>query len=386
MTTTTSTEPCCPEFAAALPPRPLHRRRRPGRRHHGHRLRRRPRLRRARHARPAPSWSCCRCAAPPTGSRWSSRTATPSTTPARPADRDPGGPAARQGRHVRPAPRAGAAAAAVERRASSPPSTPPGCPPPTARTSRRWRRSRTPTPAPTLRAGWLNRLIGTDGNDSPLQAFNLARRRPAGLAVRRPADRLRRRASTRCTIPGDDEWDPDGRRMRSLHRLWDSRHVADGQGDAVDVPGGRRTSSRSATPRDDAARTARSYPDNDLGRALREVARIVRGDVGVEVITVDQGDWDHHTGLGTLERGGMIRQRRATSPASIAAFFKDLGDARRQGHPGHDQRVRPPGEGERQLRPRPRLRQRDVPGRRGRQGRQYYGTTGPASRTTSTPT
>ena len=37
---------------------------------------------------------------------------------------------------------------------------------------------------------------------------------------------------------------------------------------------------------------------------MREVARIVRGDVGVEVVTVDQGDWDHHTDLGTLEWGG----------------------------------------------------------------------------------
>ena len=46
------------------------------------------------------------------------------------------------------------------------------------------------------------------------------------------------------------------------------------------------------------------YPENDLGRALAEVARIVRGDVGVEVVTVDQGDWDHHTGLGTPTAGG----------------------------------------------------------------------------------
>ena len=35
-------------------------------------------------ARARPCWSCCRCAAPPTGSRSSCRTATPSTTQARP--------------------------------------------------------------------------------------------------------------------------------------------------------------------------------------------------------------------------------------------------------------------------------------------------------------
>ena len=44
------------------------------------------------------------------------------------------------------------------------------------------------------------------------------------------------------------------------------------------------------------------------------------------------------------------RQRRATSPASIAAFFGDLGDQAEQGHAGDDQRVRPPGRRERQPR------------------------------------
>jgi uncharacterized protein (DUF1501 family) len=67
-----------------------------------------------------------------------------------------------------------------------------------------------------------------------------------------------------------------------------------------------------------------SYPDNDLGRAMREVARIVKGDVGVEVVTVDQGDWDHHTGLGTLEWGRM-RRNAGDLGRSIAAFFQDLG-------------------------------------------------------------
>ena len=46
--------------------------------------------------------------------------------------------------------------------ASSPRSTPPGCRSPTARTSPRWRSSRTPTPARRERIGWLNRLVGDD--------------------------------------------------------------------------------------------------------------------------------------------------------------------------------------------------------------------------------
>ena len=51
---------------------------------------------------------------------------------------------------------------------------------------------------------------------------------------------------------------------------------------------------------------------------------MIRGDVGVEVLTVDQGDWDMHSGLGTLEWGQMI-QNAGDLATAIAAFFADLG-------------------------------------------------------------
>ena len=72
----------------------------------------------------------------------------------------------------------------------------------------------------------------------------------------------------------------------------------------------------------DGRTTSEDYPDTDLGRALAEVARVIRGDVGVEVVTVDQGDWDMHSGMGTADGGWMTRQRprpgRRRSPRSSA--------------------------------------------------------------------
>ena len=47
------------------------------------------------------------------------------------------------------------------------------------------------------------------------------------------------------------------------------------------------------------------YPVRDLGDALAQSARVIRADVGAEVITVDHSTWDMHTGLGTLDRGDM---------------------------------------------------------------------------------
>jgi uncharacterized protein (DUF1501 family) len=66
------------------------------------------------------------------------------------------------------------------------------------------------------------------------------------------------------------------------------------------------------------------YPGNDLGQALSTAARIIRGDVGVEVITVDQGDWDMHTGAGGPDGGWMSSNVRDFSDA-ISTFLGDLG-------------------------------------------------------------
>jgi uncharacterized protein (DUF1501 family) len=67
-----------------------------------------------------------------------------------------------------------------------------------------------------------------------------------------------------------------------------------------------------------------TYPESDLGRAMSSVARLVRGDVGVEVVTVDQGDWDMHVGLGTADAGRMVRNADEFG-SSVGAFFQDLG-------------------------------------------------------------
>ena len=53
---------------------------------------------------------------------------------------------------------------------------------------------------------------------------------------------------------------------------------------------------------------------------------LFRSHLGAEVVTVDQGDWDMHTDLGTLEWGEMKRNAGDLA-GSIAAFFADLGPA-----------------------------------------------------------
>ena len=174
-------------------------------------------------------------------------------------------------------------------------------------------------PGSAARRGWLNRLIGADGRDSPLQGFSLGGGvLPTSLYGDDPALSATDVASV--GIAGDDEWDPKDLRRRSLHTLWDRSTGPMGKAmrsmfAAVD---GFAPVQGTADHRD-------RYPQGDLGAAMASAARVVRGNVGVSVITVDHGDWDMHSDLGTLEWGGM-RSNAAELASAVAAFFTDLGD------------------------------------------------------------
>ena len=179
-------------------------------------------------------------------------------------------------------------------------------------------------PGSAVRTGWLNRLVGLDSITSPLQAFNVS----GGVtptSLYGPEATMSGDDVDNVRIPGVDEWDENNRRLRSLHTLWDP------------ASGPMATAIRSAIAaaedfspvRDTPAKPENGavYPGNsDLGQALQTAARIIKGNVGVEVITVDQGDWDMHTDVGNLSGGRMVTNAREFAQ-SVAAFLTDLGPA-----------------------------------------------------------
>ncbi len=176
-------------------------------------------------------------------------------------------------------------------------------------------------PGSSKRSGWLNRLIGAQPTGNPLQGFSTSLGAlPTSLCGPQPV--MSGGDLDRVAIPGEDKWDHDGGRRRSLKALWDKEPSMLGTAmrntfKAVDDFGPVRDG-------DDKQRNGAQYPDCDLGRALQSVARIIRGDVGVELLTIDQGDWDHHSELGTSEWGRMKRNAGEFAQA-LAAFFTDLG-------------------------------------------------------------
>lgn len=174
-------------------------------------------------------------------------------------------------------------------------------------------------PGSRARVGWLNRLVGP--SSSPLRAVQVGDTVPP-TSLAGPRATLAFRDVDSVQLAGVDPKDPRARRQASVHTLWSgaggpmARAAATAMRTVHDFAPVRATG---RTPANGAA-----YPSGDLGRALAATARTLRGNVGVQVVTVDHGDWDHHSGLGTLAWGEMQRMTRELAQA-LAAFFTDLG-------------------------------------------------------------
>ena len=175
-------------------------------------------------------------------------------------------------------------------------------------------------PGSSARIGWLNRLVGSSpvgAGGSPLQGVGFVYGTPP-TEISGPVPLMTVGSLDDATIAGDDPADPLHPRRTSLHTLWDGDHSP--MGTAV-----RSTlqATQDITPAVDATNSA-DYGSSNLGASLAAAARIIKGDVGTEVITVDQGDWDMHVDLGNLDSGQMLGNAEDLATA-IAAFFTDLG-------------------------------------------------------------
>jgi uncharacterized protein (DUF1501 family) len=64
------------------------------------------------------------------------------------------------------------------------------------------------------------------------------------------------------------------------------------------------------------------YPNNDFGSGMREIARLIKADLGLEVACVDLGSWDTHFFQGTT--GGQQADLIDTLARALAAFDVDM--------------------------------------------------------------
>jgi uncharacterized protein (DUF1501 family) len=67
-----------------------------------------------------------------------------------------------------------------------------------------------------------------------------------------------------------------------------------------------------------------TYPKGRFGDSLRQLAQLIKANLGVQVAFADIGGWDHHVNEGATE--GQLANVLSDFSQSLAAFWNDLGD------------------------------------------------------------
>ena len=67
-----------------------------------------------------------------------------------------------------------------------------------------------------------------------------------------------------------------------------------------------------------------NYPRGRFGESLRQLAQLIKADLGVQVAFADIGGWDHHVNEGSTQ--GQLANVLGDFSQSLAAFWIDLGD------------------------------------------------------------
>jgi uncharacterized protein (DUF1501 family) len=179
-------------------------------------------------------------------------------------------------------------------------------------------------PGSSVRTGWLDRMLGltpSPPDRQPLTGVSLTRGRTPGsvsgpfpetaVADLHPIDLPFLSTNTRRQA-----W------LDTLNRLYDGDVDGAARVDrAVDAIAA--VESVPATLNSTAAR----YPSSALGQGMKDAARLVKSAHAVSAITIDEGDWDMHAGLGSVASGWMT-EKLADLAAAISAFFTDIGSLR----------------------------------------------------------
>lgn len=174
-------------------------------------------------------------------------------------------------------------------------------------------------PGTSVRTGWLDRTLGLRDAGTAFQAVQLGSGM-AAAAFRGPSPELAMWSVNDFKLSG--AWDANERQR------WTTALTGLHEGAPVAVGAPAETTlaalSGAAQLQDAGYTPGANYPNTNLGRALRDVARVIKADLGLQVAAVDFGDWDMHTDMGTVD-SGWLHDKLDELARSMAAFATDLG-------------------------------------------------------------
>ncbi len=170
-------------------------------------------------------------------------------------------------------------------------------------------------------SGWLNRAVGLLGHDAtPFRAVSLTSSMPRSFYGDNPSVAISNLQDFSIQMRGN----PLGANMasKSFEDLYDKtssgllKETGKESFDAVKML--QKTNTRNYKPENNAV-----YPNSALGNSLKQIAQLIKMDVGLEVAFTESGGWDTHFNQGA---GNGIFARNVTDlSTSITAFWTDLG-------------------------------------------------------------
>lgn len=166
--------------------------------------------------------------------------------------------------------------------------------------------------------GWLNRYLQTrqGGQTGAFQAVAVTTSLPRALQGRAPAVAMQQLSqfglhTARPGLSASFESQYAEAADRLLHNVGREAFDAMKALDAADP--GRYAPDHGA-----------NYPTSPFGRALAQVAQLLKADVGLEVAFTEVGGWDTHVNQGGAQ--GPLAARLSDFGQGLAAFSTDLGD------------------------------------------------------------
>jgi uncharacterized protein (DUF1501 family) len=172
----------------------------------------------------------------------------------------------------------------------------------------------------STRDGWMNRYLHAreHENASPFRAVALAPQLPRALQGTAPALAIGQLGQFGVRAGGA---------TASMATSFEEQYGA--AADALLRPTAREAFDavkmlRDANPGAYAPANGANYPRSGFGEAMKQVAQIIKSDLGLEVAFTELGTWDHHANEGAAV--GQLANRLDDFAGGLAAFATDLGD------------------------------------------------------------
>lgn len=169
-------------------------------------------------------------------------------------------------------------------------------------------------------SGWLNRAVGMLGHEAtPFQAVSLTSSMPRSLYGEMPALAISNLQDFSIQMRGNPM--NANRISKSFEELYDQtasgllKTTGKDSFDAVKML--QKTDVRNYKPANDVV-----YPTSPLGNSLKQIAQLIKMDVGLEVAFAESGGWDTHFNQGAAN--GIFARNVTDLSQSIIAFWKDM--------------------------------------------------------------